>query len=178
MDVIQKLCARLKLWHVPVILAGLLAYAAWFTGATGPYGRLSALTDYTPLQETVYYSGPQAVAQLKVLKASGYDLKMQALLFDLPYMLLHGVLFLMVIVLGMRQVGGKSVFLLLPLIYIAFDLGEGLALAATMVSGSESLGAVAGVLTLGKFISFVISALVALGMAFMGGWFWFKRRKT
>jgi len=154
-----------------VLLAAFLIYSIWYV-LIGPYAQLQGLAPGLPLQERGFYSGAFAVETLGQLNAAGRRLKYAALLFDIPFMVLQALLFEAMIVFGLKNLkltrAKWRLFLILPLAFLLADFIEDSCLALTLATGAASIGTVAGIFTAVKFMIFLPTQFIALGLGMAG----------
>ena len=150
-------------------------YTLWYVGP-GYFGQLFRLEGYSLLQSRWFYSGQTAIEQMATLDAAGRKLKYLALIFDVPYMILQGLVFEALIAFGLNRIKPQNprwLFLFaLPLIFLVADFAEDSFLALTLATGSAGLGAAAGAFTALKMLSFVIAIIVSLAIALWGVLAW------
>ena len=154
-------------WRLIALICVFLAYTLWFTGP-GPFGELTRLEAYQNLQSRGFYSGAQAVGAIEGLSAEARRIKFSALGFDLIYIVLQTWVFEAVIAFGLSTRGllntGWRWTLLLPMGFLLFDFLEDSFLALVMVTSSEIVGGFAGVFTLTKFVFFIPSVCLSIGL--------------
>jgi len=166
----SKLIPHLRGWALVAAFIFMVVYTLWFVGP-GYFGQLGALSPDLPLQSAFFYSGEHAVTTLGDIDPEDRKIAYLAYLFDLPFMWISTVVFTSFIALGIKALNLKNWFgklaLLMPALFLFFDISEDSLLAITLASGSEVTGAVAGFATLLKMIAFGVSnlAAIAFGLA-------------
>lgn len=161
----SKLIPHLRGWPLVAAFVLMVVYAMWFVGP-GYFGQLGALSPDLPLQSAFFYSGEHAVTTLGQIAPDDHKIAYLAYIFDLPYMWISAVVFTNLIALGVKALkitnGFGKLALLMPALFLLFDISEDLLLAITLASGSEITGAIAGYATLFKMITFGLSNLLAI----------------
>ena len=173
---------RFQGWKILALIGVTTVYSVWYS-VFGPYAALSALAPGLPLESQLYYDGEYAVSILSQLDAAGQRAKLISLLFDVPYMILNALVFEALIAFGIRRWSLNrpiwSLLFALPIAFLLIDFAEDSFLALTLVSGSTTLGAMAGIFTSVKFLTFSLAALAALIMGGSGLVYWLiKGRKA
>lgn len=172
---------RFQGWRIIALCAVFLAYTLWYIGP-GFFGQMASLPGYSSLQEMGFYSGATAVETLCLLDAQGRKLKLLALIFDVPYMILQALVFEAFIAFGIRHLKPKSpkwnLLFILPIGFLLADFLEDSFIALTLTTGSTALGSIAGMMTALKFAVFIPAILVSLIMGIGGLIIWFKQRKS
>jgi hypothetical protein len=156
---------RFQGWRLLALFAVFLAYTLWYIGP-GFFGQMSSIPGYSSLQEMGFYSGAVAVETLGSLGASGQKLKYLALIFDVPYMILQALVFEGFIAFGIRNMRLKNpkwnLLFILPIAFLLTDFAEDSFIALTLATGSQALGAIAGLMTAAKFLTFIPGIIAAL----------------
>lgn len=162
---------RFTSWKILALLAVTLAYSLWFT-TSGPYSALSDLAPGMPLEEQGFYTGNYAVETLEQLNSDGRRAKFISLIFDIPYMILWALVFEALIGFGVRRLAFIrpvwTLLFVLPIAFLLTDFAEDSFLALTLVTGSEIMGAFAGVMTFLKFLTFTAAGLIGFGLSVAG----------
>lgn len=161
----RKLIPHLRGWPLVAAFIFMVVYALWFVGP-GYFGQLGALSPDLPLQSAFFYSGEHAATTLRSIAPADRRIAYLAYIFDLPYMWISTVVFTSLIALGVKALilnnwFGKTA-LVMPALFLLFDISEDSLLAITLASGSEVTGAVAGFATLLKMITFSVANLLAI----------------
>ncbi len=158
-------------WKIWALLGVTLIYSIWFT-TVGPYGALSGLAVGMPLEGQVYYSGAAAVEVLSQLDENGRAIKLLSLVCDIPFMILWALVFEAMIGFGIRRMSLNkpqwSLLFVLPIAFLLTDFAEDSFLALTLVTQSEILGSIAGVMTFTKLLAFTAAALTGLCLGTLG----------
>lgn len=154
-------------WRFFALLAVFGVYTIWFVGP-GPFGDLTRIEGYSPLQTRGFYTGAEAVGALESLSTEARRIKFTALGFDLIYMVLQMWVFEAIIAFGLSSLGLMASrwrwLLLAPVGFLLFDFLENGFLALTWVTSSETIGGLAGIFTLLKFAIFIPLAFASIGL--------------
>ena len=142
---------------------------------------MTRIAGHISLQESGFYSGAAAVDILGKLDATGRKTKYLALVFDVPYMIMQTLVFEALIAFGIRHMRPKNpkwnLLFILPIAFLLVDFLEDSFIGLTLASGSEILGSIAGFMTALKFLTFIPSIVVSVGMTIGGLTAWIRRRK-
>ena len=172
---------RFQGWRIIALCAVFLAYTLWYIGP-GFFGQMASLPGYSSLQEMGFYSGATAVETLCLLDAQGRKLKLLALIFDVPYMILQALVFEAFIAFGIRHLKPKSpkwnLLFILPIGFLLIDFFEDSFIALTLTTGSTALGTIAGIMTALKFAIFIPAIIISLIMGAAGLFAWFRSGKN
>ena len=179
-DYAQSPFHKFRGWRLLALIFIFMVYTLWFTGP-GYFGDMTRIVGHISLQESGFYSGAAAVDILGKLDAAGRKTKYLALVFDVPYMIMQTLVFEALIAFGIRHMRPKNpkwnLLFILPIAFLLADFLEDSFIGLTLASGSEILGSIAGFMTAFKFLTFIPSIVVSVGMAIGGLTAWIRRRK-
>lgn len=178
----KPILPQVKGWALFGLIVVTIAYSAWYASPGGAYGQLSGMAPNMPLQgQVVGYEAQTALDAYGQIRADGKaGYVYHALLLDIPYMILNCLTFAGLMGFGLQQLNIASSparhVLWLPSLALLIDAIEDTALATLMARPSDTIAALAGPLTAMKFIIWIPTTLLAIGLALIGLIFWGYRR--